>query len=134
MRKSDIAAHVADRASLSRAQAEDAVNALFEAIRGALASGETVSLAGLGTFSTRSRPARSGRDPRTGESIAIGRLEDAVLQGRQSPAGHGALAFGRIRAGVPAGLRPRLGHGAARPAMSMRLPQGLRFQSSGGLP
>ena len=71
MRKSDIAAHVADRASLSRAQAEDAVNALFETIRGALASGETVSLAGLGTFSTRSRPARSGRDPRTGESIAI---------------------------------------------------------------
>ena len=71
MRKSDIAAHVADRVSLSKAQAEGAVNALIEAIRGALANGEKVSLAGFGTFSTRSRPARRGRNPRTGESIAI---------------------------------------------------------------
>ena len=71
MRKSDIAAHVADRVSPSKAQAEGAVNALIEAIRGALANGEKVSLAGFGTFSTRSRPARRGRNPRTGESIAI---------------------------------------------------------------
>ncbi len=71
MRKSDIAAHVADRVSLSKAQAEGAVNALIEAIRGALANGEKVSLAGFGTFSTRSRSARRGRNPRTGESIAI---------------------------------------------------------------
>ena len=71
MRKSDIAAHVADRASLSKDQAEDAVNALIEAIRGALASGERVSLPGFGTFSARSRPARMGRNPRTGESITI---------------------------------------------------------------
>ena len=71
MRKSDIAAHVADRVSLSKAQAEGAVNALIEAIRGALANGEKVSLVGFGTFSTRSRPARRGRNPRTGESIAI---------------------------------------------------------------
>ena len=47
------------------------MNALLEAIRGALASGEKVSLPGFGTFSTRSRPARSRRNPRTGESIAI---------------------------------------------------------------
>ena len=71
MRKFDIAAHVADRASLPKAEAEYAVNALLEAIRGALASGEKVSLVGFGTFSARSRPARMGRNPRTGESIAI---------------------------------------------------------------
>ena len=71
MRKRDIAAHVADRVSLSKGQAEDAVNALLEAIQGALASGEKVSLVGFGTFSTRSRLARSGRNPHTGESIAI---------------------------------------------------------------
>lgn len=71
MRKSDIAAHVADRVSLSKAQAEGAVNALIEAIRGALANGEKVSLVGFGTFSTRRRSARRGRNPRTGESIAI---------------------------------------------------------------
>ena len=59
MRKSDIAAYVSEQDSLSKAEAERAVNALLEAIRGALASGETVTLPGFGTFSTRSRAART---------------------------------------------------------------------------
>lgn len=71
MRKSDIVAHVAEQDSLSKAKAERAVNALLEAIQGALASGETVFLPGFGTFSTRSRAARNGRNPATGERIAI---------------------------------------------------------------
>ena len=71
MRKSDIAAHVAGRASLTKAQAKSAVNAVFEAIRDALGNGDTVSITGFGRFSTNSRPARTGRNPRTGESVAI---------------------------------------------------------------
>ena len=71
MRKSDIAAHVAEQDSLSKAQAERAVDALLEAIRGALASGEKVTLPGFGTFLTRSRAARQGRNPATGERIAV---------------------------------------------------------------
>ena len=71
MKKSDIAAHVAEQDSLSKAEAERAVDALLEAIRGALASGEKVTLPGFGTFSTRSRAARQGRNPATGESIDI---------------------------------------------------------------
>ena len=71
MRKSDIAAHVAGRVSLKKGQAEGAVDAVFEAIRDALADGDTVSVRGFGTFSTKSRPARMGRNPRTGESVAI---------------------------------------------------------------
>ena len=71
MRKSDIAAHAAERDSLSRAETERAVDALLEVIRGALANGERVSLAGFGTFYTKNRSARRGRNPRTGESIAI---------------------------------------------------------------
>ncbi len=51
----------------SKAETERAVNALLEAIRGALASGETVSPAGFGTFPARSRAARQGRNPGTGE-------------------------------------------------------------------
>ena len=68
IRKSDIAAHIADRVSLSKGLAEDAVNALLEAIRGALANGEEVPLPGFGTFSTRSRPVRRGQSPFTCES------------------------------------------------------------------
>ena len=71
MRKPDIAARAAEPASLSKAEAERAVNVLLKAIRGALASGETVSLAGFGTLLTRSRAARQGRNPAAGERILI---------------------------------------------------------------
>ena len=71
MKKSDIASHVASHASLSRAAADAAVNAVFTAITDALAEGESVTITGFGTFSTRARPARQGRNPRSGERIAI---------------------------------------------------------------
>ena len=71
MKKSDIAAHVANQVSLPKAAADSAVNAVFGAISDALSKEETVTIAGFGTFSTRRRPARQGRNPRTGESITI---------------------------------------------------------------
>ncbi len=71
MRKADIAAEIAGRTSLTKAQAKSAVNAVFEVIRDALANGDTVSVTGFGRFSTKSRPTRTGRNPRTGESVAI---------------------------------------------------------------
>ena len=71
MTKSELSAHVAAQASLTRASADAAVNAVFSAITDALANGETVTLTGFGTFSVRTREARQGRNPRTGESIAI---------------------------------------------------------------
>ena len=48
-----------------------AVDGMFDAIEDALARGDSVALTGFGTFSVRSRPARAGRHPRTGESIEI---------------------------------------------------------------
>ena len=71
MKKSDIAVRVARQALLSKAAAETAVNAVFEAVGYALAKGDKVTVSGFGTFATRSRPARTGRNPRTGESVAI---------------------------------------------------------------
>ena len=71
MKKSDISSHVASQTSMSRASADAAVTAVFEAIRDALAREETVTIAGFGSFSTKRRPARQGRNPRTGESITI---------------------------------------------------------------
>ena len=71
MKKSDLSARVAAEASLSTADADTAVNAVLGSIRDALARGETVSVPGFGTFSVKDRPARQGRNPRTGESIAI---------------------------------------------------------------
>ena len=71
MTRSELAARVAAQASLPAAAADRAVVAVFSAISDALASGETVTLTGFGTFSTRRREARQGRNPRTGESITI---------------------------------------------------------------
>ena len=71
MTKSELSAQVAAQASLTRASADAAVNAVFSAITDALANGETVTLTGFGTFTVRSREARQGRNPRTGESITI---------------------------------------------------------------
>ena len=71
MRKSELSSRVASEASLSRADADRVVNAVFSAIGDALDDGETVRISRFGTFSTRVRAARQGRNPRTGESIAI---------------------------------------------------------------
>ncbi len=54
---------------------------VFEAIQDALASGDSVALTGFGTFSVKSRPARTGRHPRTGESIEIAALMAPAFKG-----------------------------------------------------
>ncbi len=71
MNKRELAAQVAAGTSLSKSDADAAVSAVFSVIADALAGGETVTIAGFGAFSTRSRPARPGRNPRTGETITI---------------------------------------------------------------
>lgn len=55
----------------TKAQAERAVDTMVDSIVAELKSGAEVSIAGLGIFSTKMRPARQGRNPRTGESIQI---------------------------------------------------------------
>ena len=71
MNKSELSARVAEAASMSRTEADTALTAMCSIIADALAAAETVAIAGFGTFSTRRREARKGRNPRTGESIAI---------------------------------------------------------------
>ncbi|WP_262695078.1 HU family DNA-binding protein [Kordiimonas aquimaris] len=71
MNKNDLIASVADAAELSKADSGKAVDAVFDAISGALASGGDVRLVGFGTFSVANRAATKGRNPRTGEEIDI---------------------------------------------------------------
>ena len=71
MKKSDLSSHVATVASLSKVHASTVVDAVFSAISDALARDESVTIPGFGTFTTVHRAARQGRNPRTGESIAI---------------------------------------------------------------
>lgn len=71
MNKTELVAAVAAKAELSKKDAEAAVNAVFDSVKDALAEGDKVSLIGFGTFSVKTRAARTGLNPRTKETIKI---------------------------------------------------------------
>ncbi|OGG68251.1 DNA-binding protein [Candidatus Kaiserbacteria bacterium RIFCSPHIGHO2_12_FULL_56_13] len=71
MNKADIAGKVQEKLGTTRADAERAVETVIESITMALKGGDEVSVAGLGIFVAKARPARTGRNPRTGASIQI---------------------------------------------------------------
>ncbi len=71
MNKTELVDQVANEAGLPKLQATAAVDAMVGAITNALKAGDSVSLIGFGTFMVKERPARTGRNPRTGEQITI---------------------------------------------------------------
>jgi len=70
MVKADLVAEVAE-IGITKKQAADVVDCVFDAIKEALADGDKVSLIGFGTFGVKVRAAREGRNPRTGTKIKI---------------------------------------------------------------
>lgn len=71
MNKAELVNKVAERADITKRDAERVVTAVFDSIEEALVSGDKVQLVGFGTFEVRERAARTGRNPRTGEEIDI---------------------------------------------------------------
>jgi DNA-binding protein HU-beta len=71
MNKAELIDAVAASANLTKTDAGDAVDAVFDSISKSLSGGQPVSLVGFGTFSVSDRAARTGRNPRTGETINI---------------------------------------------------------------
>ncbi|MEL6568156.1 MAG: HU family DNA-binding protein [Pseudomonadota bacterium] len=71
MNKGDLTKHVSDTAGITHDEAGKAVNAVFEAIAGAVKDRSKVAIAGFGTFEAKTRNAREGRNPATGETIQI---------------------------------------------------------------
>jgi DNA-binding protein HU-beta len=71
MNKSELIEAIADGSGLSKADAGRALDAFTSGVTKALKKGQTVSLVGFGTFSVKKRAARTGRNPRTGETIKI---------------------------------------------------------------
>lgn len=71
MNKSELAAAMAEKAGLSKADAANALNAYIEVVKEELAKGESISLIGFGTMSVVDRPERTGHNPATGEKITI---------------------------------------------------------------
>ena len=71
MNKTELVAAVAAEAELSKKDAEAAVKAVIDSVTEALADGDKVALVGFGTFEVKTRAARTGKNPRTGEAISI---------------------------------------------------------------
>ncbi len=71
MNKNDLIAAVAEKAGVTKTDASKTVDALFDAVTGALANGDDVRIVGFGTFATAQRKASTGRNPRTGQAIQI---------------------------------------------------------------
>ena len=71
MNKSELVASVAEKAGLTKKDAEKAVNAVFDSITETLVAGEKVQLVGFGTFEVRERKERQGQNPQTTQPITI---------------------------------------------------------------
>lgn len=71
MNKKELVSAVAARAGVSTKDAEKAVSATFDVIAEALAKGDKIQLVGFGTFEVKNRSARTGKNPRTGETVEI---------------------------------------------------------------
>lgn len=69
--KTELAQQVAEQAGLSRSQANKAVDAVLESITAALQKDDEVRLTGFGSFKVTQTKARTGRNPRTGETLNI---------------------------------------------------------------
>jgi DNA-binding protein HU-beta len=86
MNKTELIAAMAEKAGLTKVDAGKALNAYVEAVKEQLAKGEKVTLVGFGTFGVSERPARTGRNPRTGAKIKI-----AAKKAAKFKAGKGLL-------------------------------------------
>lgn len=71
MNKTELIAAVADKSGLSKKDCEKAISATLDAITAELAEGGKVQVVGFGSFEVRERPAHTGRNPKTGESMEI---------------------------------------------------------------
>jgi DNA-binding protein HU-beta len=71
MTKAELVEGIAGKAGVSKAAVEKVLKAFMEEVKAGIKKGERVTLVGFGTFYAADRPARTGRNPRTGEEIKI---------------------------------------------------------------
>jgi len=71
LNKTELISDVAQKANMTKKDADKVVNAFFTTVETALKAGDKVQLIGFGTFDVRERQARKGRNPQTGQEISI---------------------------------------------------------------
>jgi DNA-binding protein HU len=78
--KNELVASVAEKAGLTKKDAEKAVNAFVETVQQSLVEGNKIQMIGFGTFEVKERAARTGRNPRTNEEIQIPASKNPVFK------------------------------------------------------
>lgn len=78
--KAELVARVAEKTEMTKKDATQAVEAVFETIKEALRAGDKVQLIGFGNFEVRKRAPRKGRNPQTGEEIQIAESKVPVFK------------------------------------------------------
>jgi DNA-binding protein HU-beta len=84
LKKAEFIAALADRAGVSKSQAEQVHDALFEELAQTLREGKSINLQGFGTFEPVERAARQGRNPQTGEAVTIPAKRSAKFKPAQA--------------------------------------------------
>lgn len=80
MNKSELVVAMAAKAGLTKKDTEKALGAFIETVTETLQGGDKVQLVGFGTFESKDRPARTARNPRTGEEIKIEASKTAAFK------------------------------------------------------
>ena len=80
MNKAELVSSIAEKSNLTKKDAEKAVNAVFASVQKALVEDDKVQIIGFGTFEVRTRAARKGRNPQTGETIEIPASKNPVFK------------------------------------------------------
>ncbi len=91
MNKTELIDHIASKADISKAAAGRSLDALIGAVKTTLKKGGTVTLVGFGTFAVSARAARTGRNPRTGETIKIKKAKVPKFRPGKAPEGRRQL-------------------------------------------
>lgn len=71
MNKNELISAMAEKSKLTKKDADIALDAFVESVQDALKAGDKVQLVGFGTFEVKTRAARTGKNPRTGEPVKI---------------------------------------------------------------
>ena len=87
LKHEELVAAVADVAGLAKSEARHAIEALADVIKQRTAAGLEVRIPGLGTFKAVARPARMGRNPHTGEAVAIAASTNLKFTAAKAPKG-----------------------------------------------
>lgn len=80
MNKTELVASVAEKAGMTKKDAEKVINAVFSSIEEALANEDKVQIIGFGTFEVKTREERKGRNPQTGKEITIPASKSPVFK------------------------------------------------------